>query len=163
MPYKDPEKKKATDRVYYQKRREKRSREEGRTYSRRYKRGVYNRNNIETHRQREKVRAVAYRQTMIAQALRILGSKCACPGCGVSERAFLTIDHIHGRSKGSRHSAVLEAKIGGWDKAKFQILCWNCNMSKRDRGFCPVHQADPGQRNGHSPDLGNPQLLLWPP
>ena len=115
------------------------------------------------HHEQRKAYMRKFDQALKAEALRALGSKCACPGCEVSEPRFLTIDHIYGRSKTSRKDAVEEARASRWDKTKFQILCWNCNMSKRDSGFCPVHQTDPGQRNRHSPDLGNPQLLLWPP
>jgi 5-methylcytosine-specific restriction endonuclease McrA len=101
----------------------------------------------------------AYRQTLMAEALRVLGTKCACPGCEVCEPLFLTIDHINGRSKSPRKHALLEARAKGWDKTLFQILCWNCNMTKSNRGFCPVHQTDPRQTNGHNPDA-NAQLAL---
>lgn len=97
-----------------------------------------------------------------ADALRILGNKCACPGCEVSEPAFLTVDHINGRTKGSRgKNAAAEAKASGWDKTKFQILCRNCNFAKRDLGFCPVHQIDPGERNGHVPGFPASHTYLW--
>ena len=107
------------------------------------------------HRQEHKASSIRHHNAMVAEAQRVLGNKCACPGCEVYEPAFLTIDHVNGRSKGLRRSAVVDARASGWDKTKFQILCANCNFAKRDRGFCPVHQADPRQRNGHSPDLGN--------
>ena len=103
----------------------------------------------------------AYRQALFAEALRVLGNKCACPGCDEAEPRFLTVDHIYGRARGGKRPAILDAKASGWDKTKFQILCWNCNMTKSDRGFCPVHQKDPGQRNGHHP-ISNIQGLLWP-
>jgi hypothetical protein len=120
----------------------------------------------QAHAEDHKARARAYVQALFSKALRVLGAKCACPGCDVSERAFLTIDHIYGqpsrKPSGQRKNALLEARITGWDKTKFQILCANCNFAKRDRGFCPVHQKASDKRNGHSPELANPQLLLWP-
>ena len=114
------------------------------------------------HVEQEKARSRNYRPALMAEALRVFGNTCACPGCEVSEPAFLTIDHINGRPKGSRGQrmmAILEAKASGWDKTQFQILCYNCNCAKRDRGFCPVHQRDPGHRNGHSPTANAQQSL----
>ena len=110
----------------------------------------------ELHREEIAARLTAYRKKLVVEALRALGSKCACPGCGVSEPVFLTIDHIQGhpkgpKSKGPKKSPIAEAKASGWDKTKFQILCFNCNCAKKDRGFCPVHQKDPVKSNGHIP------------
>lgn len=74
--------------------------------------------------------------------------KCAC--CGESEPSFLTLDHINGdgkehRSKvGSGHRIYYLAEKLGWPIG-LQILCWNCNMTKRsDRSGntkCPVHRT----------------------
>lgn len=110
------------------------------------------------NREELKAKGAARYQAVTAEARRVLGDKCACPGCGVSESAFLTVDHIHGRPKGSKGVPVLEARASGWDKTKFQTLCWNCNMSKSARGFCPVHQKAP-DTNGHRPGA-NTQLGL---
>lgn len=74
------------------------------------------------------------------------GAKCSC--CGVSEREFLTIDHINGgggkhrkelRTSGSQH-------IYPWLKKNnypegFRVLCMNCNFSFGMYGFCP-HEAN---------------------
>ena len=105
----------------------------------------------QTRREEHRVYYRKQRQALKLEALRILGNQCACPGCDTSEPHFLTIDHINGRPKGSRRNALYVARDSGWDKTKFQMLCANCNFAKSDRGFCPVHQTDPGQRNGHSP------------
>ena len=139
MPYKDPEKKRAYYQSYEQKAR-------GRIYrqKRRLKNNVY---------------SVGYHHALVAEARRRLGNKCACPGCEVSEPTFLTIDHIYGRSKGRKKDAREEAKASGWDNTKFQILCANCNFAKRNRGFCPVHQTEPNQQNGHNPEA-NLQLAF---
>ena len=173
MAYKDKEQAKA-NRQTYQKEHPDRVKASNRTYSQAHKpeRKVYvkgrpeqvkasNRTYNQGHRPERNSTNLAYYYVLKAEAFRVLGSNCACPGCEVSDLSFLTIDHIHGRPKGRRKYTLSEAKTSGWDKTQFQILCANCNFAKRDRGFCPVHQKDPGQRNGHSPE-GNAQLSLWP-
>ena len=136
----------AYDRAHYQA-----HREEIKAKSKRYRLA---------HRDQVNVASRTYRAAMLVEAMRFLGSTCGCPGCGVSELRFLTIDHIHGRNTKKRgHVSLLEAKASGWDKTQFQILCANCNFAKRDRGFCPVHQTAPGQSNGHRPGA-NAQLSL---
>ena len=133
MPYKDPAKKRA----YYQAKAQK------------ARALVYR----QKHRLKKNIYGRDYHQILLAEARRTLGNKCACPGCEVSDPWFLTVDHIHGKPKGTQrgHSAAYEAKVSGWDKTKFQILCFNCNCAKSNRGFCPVHQTEPRQRNGHNP------------
>lgn len=67
-----------------------------------------------------------------------LGGECAC--CGEVGRMFLTLDHVQGRSPGDRrtgNNAWLAAKREGWPKAKYQILCYNCNCAKGVYGVCP--------------------------
>ena len=93
---------------------------------------------------KDKTRHLANR----TDALQQLGRICACPGCGVSDIEFLTVDHINGRAtRKNKRSAAIEAKASGWDKTRFQILCANCNLAKHDKGFCPVHQSRPEQNN----------------
>ena len=161
MPYKDPEKKKTYNRAYRKANCEK-LKANHRIYSHDHPEAIkgWNRTYNHRHQEQNKTYQRAYHEALKAEALRVLGGMCACPGCGVSEPAFLTIDHIHGRLIGQRHNPLKEARASGWDKTKFQILCWNCNMSKSDRGFCPVHQKDPGQRNGHIPEA-KAQQALW--
>ena len=112
----------------------------------------------QAHRAEEKARGRAFKQVLKAEMLEFLGNKCACLGCGISEPVFLTVDHINGRPKGQRKNAMEEARASGWDKTKFQVLCYNCNCAKRDRGFCPVHQTDLLRRNGHHSSAA--QLIL---
>ena len=177
MAYKDKEKAKANWRAYYMANRERKKassrtyaqthREEQRAYAHSYyqanlsERKTKARVNYYAHRKEIIAKQRVRDQLLMAEALRVLGSKCACPGCGISEPRFLTIDHIHGRSKGVKKQALEEARASRWDKTKFQILCWNCNMTKRDRGFCPVHQTASEARNGHSYGA-NTQQALWP-
>ena len=152
------EQEKARHRAYYLKNQEKikastRAYRQAHWEQRRTKEQAYQQN----HPGQARARKTAFRHRLLAEALRVLGDMCACPGCGVSEPLFLTIDHIHGRPKGPRRSPLNEARASGWDRTKFQILCMNCNFAKRDRGFCPVHQKDSMKSNGHSPGT-NAQL-----
>lgn len=81
------------------------------------------------------------------------GSVCRC--CGVTEKAFLTLDHMNndgaeqrraltGKNFGSgsnwRFYMVRKAmKTGEWP-TDLQILCYNCNSGRaRNGGICP-HQ-----------------------
>jgi GNAT superfamily N-acetyltransferase len=80
------------------------------------------------------------------KTINFVGGKCAC--CGMSEPHKLTIDHIKGDgwyrrkflSEGSGvdfYKKILNHTI---DSKGFQILCWNCNMSKHiNNGVC-LHQ-----------------------
>jgi len=75
------------------------------------------------------------------------GYKCNC--CGVTERAFLSIDHIN--NDGAKHKRECNIKTGEqlyrWIVRNkfppmFQVLCMNCQWGKRNNGgICP-HQAD---------------------
>jgi hypothetical protein len=72
---------------------------------------------------------------------------CQCPGCEVTFLGFLSIDHIE--SNGSTHVNKSGIKIQGnylhgWLKKNnfpngFQILCFNCNSSKRDKEKCLLY------------------------
>lgn len=146
MPYKDPEKDKAWHKAYGQ--------------ANRGKRNAQHRASHWDHREERNSQGRVYNQTLFAEALRALGNKCACPGCDISEPLFLTIDHIQGRTTRRTQNTIFEARRSGWDKTKFQILCMNCNFTKRDKGFCPVHQAGLEHKNGHHPEA-SPQLTLW--
>ena len=66
------------------------------------------------------------------------GWKCAC--CGETRKEFLTIDHIHGG--GHRHVKEIKSNLYKWLMRKrfpegFRTLCYNCNMSRGHRGYCP--------------------------
>src|SRR3990167_9620871 len=74
------------------------------------------------------------------------GYKCVC--CGEVEQTMLTIDHIN--NDGNKHRNLLNGGRGRkasvdlyhWLKKNnypdgFQVLCYNCNMSKhRNKGIC---------------------------
>lgn len=65
------------------------------------------------------------------------GVRCAC--CSVAFLSMLTIDHINGG--GNKHRESILNSRGGtsfyrWLKKNgypsgYQVLCWNCNLSKR--------------------------------
>jgi len=70
---------------------------------------------------------------------------CACINCGEKHIEFLTLDHISGR-KSMNHKPSLKAeklwhrlRRGDYPKG-IQVLCWNCNSSKSNNPFCPVHE-----------------------
>jgi hypothetical protein len=80
----------------------------------------------------------------------IYGDVCAC--CGESNKRFLTLDHI--ASDGFRERLdksyfnLFEDAILVPDFAKFQILCYNCNMGRaKNGGICP-HKDDDVFRRG---------------
>lgn len=81
-----------------------------------------------------------------AEAINHYGGRCAC--CGETELDFLTLDHINDdgalqrkqlRDAGKTYHAIGSVKMLGYPKI-FQVLCANCNLSKRiNKGKC-IHQ-----------------------
>ena len=61
-----------------------------------------------------------------------------CTGCGETNHQFLTIDHVAGDGAEHRRQYGLKSfQVYQWLKRShfpegFQVLCWNCNMKKRD-------------------------------
>ena len=79
---------------------------------------------------------------------RLIGNgkiQCAC--CGMVDIEFLTLDHLE--NDGSTEKRELNCKRGGWqfynkirkmkgfDKSRYQILCFNCNIARGTLGICP--------------------------
>lgn len=65
------------------------------------------------------------------------GYKCAC--CGVTEPAFLTVDHIEGRKLKWDVGEIFWARLRreGFPVG-YRILCYNCNVGRyRNGGVCP--------------------------
>ena len=67
---------------------------------------------------------------------------CRC--CGESSYIeFLTIEHIEGRKNLPKKEQKLKGeKLNLWLKKNgypdgFEVLCWNCNLSKGSFGQCP--------------------------
>lgn len=76
------------------------------------------------------------------------GGKCVC--CGESNWMFLTIDHVNGSGAAHRLELTGRPRQGGSTQMYrwlvknnypdgFQLLCWNCNVTKHIYGMCP-HQ-----------------------
>ena len=68
------------------------------------------------------------------------GKECNC--CGEKEIKFLTIDHVHGGGAKDRRTMALPTFMRkiiseNFPKDKYQILCYNCNISKGLYGQCP--------------------------
>lgn len=80
-------------------------------------------------------------------ALTALGGKCAC--CGEQRETMLDIDHIN--NDGAQHRTT--AKGGNFlvyrqiaanpDRSVLQVLCCNCNQSKRRNGGACEHTTEP--------------------
>ena len=83
-------------------------------------------------------------QNIKRRAMQRLGGACTC--CGVTELDFLTIDHINNdggeqRKAGQPSGQDLYRLIANAEHPPedLQVLCWNCNMSKRVHGIC-IHK-----------------------
>jgi hypothetical protein len=74
----------------------------------------------------------------------LLGGVCAC--CGETRDSFLDIDHIHGGGSQQRklhgpHRTYAEVLSMENPRSKYQLLCSNCNQSKRRLGRCE-HESE---------------------
>jgi len=69
--------------------------------------------------------------------------QCAC--CGISGLDFLTIDHVGGGGAAHRKSIGFLGQGGKFYRwlvkndfpPGYQVLCYNCNLSRRFAGACP--------------------------
>ena len=73
--------------------------------------------------------------------IKAYGGKCDC--CSESTQEFLELDHINGGGNQHRRTEKRDiyqvAKLEGYPKDKYRILCSNCNHSLGTKGYCP-HQ-----------------------
>lgn len=95
--------------------------------------------NIDRCRQQKRDADTRLKCTVIKE----LGNKCVI--CGEHRIPFLTVDHINNDgfehrktlSKSGNHRGVdghtiyRDIRKQGYPRDKYQILCWNCNCSKR--------------------------------
>ncbi len=108
--------------------------------------------NPERTRQLKKYNFYRWKDLVVRQVMERYSNgppKCAC--CGESERDFLSIDHVDGHGNEHRRRTFGRHQ-GGWQlyawlirqgfPAGFQVLCFNCNMSKAKHGRC-AHVAKP--------------------
>jgi len=89
----------------------------------------------------------AYRHKLKSSVIMKLGGRCNC--CGESEQEFLTVDHIHEnggvhrrqlRSLGKSGMAVYRIVRDAENTSDYQLLCWNCNISKHYGGGICRHK-----------------------
>jgi len=110
---------------------------------------------LRTHRAEARASSTEWRRLLSFQVKTYLGSRCAC--CGECEMEFLVVDHINNdgseearTSRGGRNNFYYYMEIrkafesGDQEvingvKARFQLLCWNCNASKHYGGGVCVH------------------------
>ena len=83
-----------------------------------------------------------YRAKLKKETLLAYGDKCIC--CGENNPVFLTLDHINNDGKNHRKklpttmSLQVWLKKNNWPKNIIQILCFNCNLGrKQNGGICP--------------------------
>ena len=89
-----------------------------------------------------------YRAKLKRETLRAYGNKCIC--CGEKNPIFLTLDHINNDGKEHRKkfpttmSLQVWLKKNSWPKNIIQILCFNCNLGrKQNGGICPHKMKNP--------------------
>lgn len=87
----------------------------------------------------EKQNLAKLRATVLAG----LGGKCSC--CGETQNEFLTLEHVNGGGRAHRKAARSLYRVyhdvidSGFDRSKYDVLCYNCNCSRGRWGYCP-HQ-----------------------
>lgn len=81
------------------------------------------------------------RQLKIDAFLNYGGIICVC--CKEEELKFLTIDHVQNDGAIDRAKGLVGIKLYRWmrknnypDKARFRVLCYNCNSMRGNYGFC---------------------------
>ena len=87
-----------------------------------------------------RTRAKERRRTIRNSVLNALGGVCSC--CGESHRSMLDIDHVNGNGRAHRESLgyawskIYKHVIENAGSGIYQLLCSNCNQSKRRIGSC---------------------------
>ena len=94
-------------------------------------------------------RAKAMRVQLKLKVIELLtDNKNACNCCGEKNLSFLTVDHINADGKIERRNNILTYRlykkiIDYPDKEKYQILCFNCNISKSHHQNVCSHSLTP--------------------
>jgi hypothetical protein len=98
-------------------------------------------------RQERLDRMAAWRYRTRQAAIESLGGKCSC--CGERTESMLDIDHINNdgaehrsRAKGGNFSVYRDISATP-DRTHYQVLCCNCNQSKRRNGGTCEHATQP--------------------
>jgi hypothetical protein len=118
------------------------------------------------HREEQIFKMKQYRHAMKDAAFQAYGGY-VCKCCGETEKSFLCIDHVN--NDGYKHRKEIR-RAGGvgiyiWlaDKdypSGFQILCFNCNQSKRINGGLCAHQKRKDTTIGHSFEQAGPGDMI---
>jgi hypothetical protein len=92
-----------------------------------------------------KVSLKRYRDKLRQTVVKMYGAACNC--CGETEPTFLAIDHVN--NDGCEERKLMKTwgtpyykyliKLGKSDR--YQILCYNCNISKRLKGGICAHKS----------------------
>lgn len=100
----------------------------------------YDKNRVMTFGREKRIKNQKdYKLRLRKQLLDAYGHKCAC--CGETIDEFLELDHINGG--GTQHRKLEKrdlyqvAKLEGYPKEKYRLLCSNCNHSLGLKGYCP--------------------------
>lgn len=97
------------------------------------------------YREQDNARAKKWSRVLRARMFDALGRICYC--CGLEDERFLTLDHVRGdgylEKHGSGTTRMSLAQQRGWDRAIYQILCWNCNCGKKLYKVCPHKLSEP--------------------
>ncbi|KKN98919.1 hypothetical protein LCGC14_0141640 [marine sediment metagenome] len=87
------------------------------------------------------------RQKLKQEVMNKYGGKCNC--CGIKELSFLNIDHVNGNGRAHLKSIDKEGghRFYRWllandSSSEFQVLCFNCNMSKHLSGGTCAHKLN---------------------
>jgi len=149
MPYKDPKKQKQWNKDYRKKNKDKLDKRSADWRRNNHKRFLTKLNDWR-ERNKQRIRDASNRYHRKLKMIVIIHyggdpPKCAC--CGETNIEFLSIDHVNGG--GNAHRRQLKTR-NGWAfylwliknnyPEGYQVLCFNCNLSKGFYGYCP-HQT----------------------
>lgn len=78
------------------------------------------------------------------EVIEAYGSRCACPRCDITQAEFMTLDHVNNDGATDRRSIGRMGGIQfyryvrdqGYPQDRYQLLCWNCNLTKHIYGQC---------------------------
>jgi hypothetical protein len=97
----------------------------------------WKRANPEVRKANERARVRREKEMFIAA----YGGACMC--CGDTTFEFLTAEHPNGRDDSNRKDwgwkVYYRARMEGYPKGVYELLCMNCNFAKGKYGVCP-HQ-----------------------
>lgn len=98
--------------------------------------------NCASYRERVRTKEKRKRVELRTEVVVAYGGRCVC--CGEAMPEFLTIDHIY--NDGAKHRREISRETGrsfyrwlkenGYPKDRFQLLCFNCNITKGFYGKC---------------------------